>query len=281
MTKKVLIIDGYNMIHRARFEWGSRLATGENQIIYNFFRLLKSSVEMFSPDVVYFPLDGKPVKRLELYEDYKANRIEKDPTKEEIAYWESFHNQKRKIINLLRENHPVRVMYHPEQEGDDLVYFAIKQYHYSDDVVILSSDTDFIQILNEFPDNVSLYNPIAKKYRENTEYDYVSWKAMVGDKADNIPGVKGIGKKTAEKILLKKGGLDDRLADLNFKSQYEKSYELIKFADLSDIKDQVIISSSELDIDSIESAFYNMGFNSMVKESYLDKYKKTFSSLEV
>ena len=85
------------------------------------------------------------------------------------------------------------------------------KYHLDDNTVILSSDTDFIQILNLYPDNVKLYNPISKSYRQNTDYDYVAWKAMVGDRADNIPGVKGIGKKTANKILSTEGELSKRL----------------------------------------------------------------------
>lgn len=280
MSNKILIIDGYNMIHRCRFQWGGGLVKGDNQIVYNFFRVLKSTVAEFSPDIVYFPLDGVPKVRIDMDESYKANRAVDDSDPEVVAYWNYFREQKRKIISLLKRDYPIRVVFHPHQECDDLVNYIIKYIHVDDDVVIVSSDTDFIQILNEFPNRVKLYNPVSKKYRQNTPYDYVAWKAMVGDKADNIAGVKGIGKKTAEKILTKEGALDERLASAKFREPYEKSYKLIKFIDLKDEESNIIISSSDLDMDNIESEFEIMNFNSMLKEKYLSSYEEEFSKLK-
>jgi len=280
MSNKILIIDGYNMIHRCRFQWGGGLAKGDNQIVYNFFRVLKSTIAEFSPDIVYFPLDGVPQARLDQDTSYKANRKIDESDPEVVAYWEYFRSQKRKIISLLKRDYPVRVVFHPNQECDDLVNYIIKYIHTSDDIVIVSSDTDFIQILNEFPGRVKLYNPISKKYRQNTPYDYVAWKAMVGDKADNIAGVKGIGKKTAEKILTKEGALDERLESDKFREPYEKSYNLIKFIDLKSEESNIIISSSDLDMSNIESEFEIMQFNSMLKENYISSYEEEFLKLE-
>jgi len=280
MADKVLIVDGYNMIHRCRFQWGGGLAKGDNQIVYNFFRTFKATVTQFQPDVVYFPLDGTPKVRLDLDSEYKANRKIDESDPEVVAYWKYFREQKREIIRSLRENYPVRVVYHPENECDDLIYYLVKHHHYNDDVTIVSSDTDFIQILNEFSDNVKLYNPVAKKYRENTPYDYVAWKAMVGDKADNIPGVRGVGKIGAEKILLKKGGLQEKLLSDKFRESYESSYKLIKFLDLKEEESNIMITSSDLDINAIESDFEMMNFNSMLKADYLESYEQEFSRLK-
>lgn len=277
--RKVLIIDGYNMIHRCRFQWGGGPAVGEYQIAYNFFRTLRSSIEEFSPDLVYFPLDGKPAKRLELFEDYKGNRKIETEDPEEIAYWESFKRQKRLIIESLKNDYPMITVYHPNHECDDLILYLISEYHKHDNVVILSSDTDFIQILNDYPDSVRLYNPVSKKYRENTQYDYVAWKAMVGDKADNIPGVRGVGKKTATKILTTDGELSKRLKDPIFKNAFDKSYELIKLLDLEQDEDGIEFTKAELDIDSIKSLFFDMNFNSMLEENYLKKYFNTFEKI--
>lgn len=280
MSNKILVIDGYNMIHRCRFQWGGALVKGDNQIVYNFFRVLKATVAEFSPDVVYFPLDGLPKARIDIDESYKANRAIDNSDPEVVAYWKYFREQKRKIISLLKRDYPIRVVSHPNQECDDLVNYIVKYIHPDDDVVIVSSDTDFIQILNEFPSRVKLYNPVSKKYRQNTPYDYVAWKAMVGDKADNVAGVRGIGPKTAEKILLKEGALKEKLESLGFREPYQKSYNLIKFIDLKDEEDKIMITSSDLDIDSIEGEFEIMGFKSMLKEEYFSSYEQEFLKLK-
>jgi len=267
------------MIHRCRFQWGGGIATGEYQIVFNFFRTLRSLLAEFNPDVVYFPLDGKPAKRIESFAAYKANRkiVTEDP--EELAYWDSFHRQKRIIIDSLQRDYPIRTAYHPLHECDDLVPHLIDKYHPLDNIVVASSDTDFIQLLNTHPNNVKLYNPISKSYRQNTDYDYVSWKAMVGDKSDNIPGVRGIGKKTAIKILTKEGELDKRLEDETFKSNYEMSYNLIKFLDLTEDQDGIVYTQSDLDRENIAQEFERMDFKSMLGEKYLDMYFNTFNTL--
>ena len=267
------------MIHRCRFQWGGGVATGEYQIVFNFFRVLRSLLDEFSPDVVYFPLDGKPAKRIESFAAYKANRkiVTEDP--EVLAYWDSFRRQKRIIIDSLQRDYPIRTAYHPQHECDDLVPHIISKYHPSDNIIVASSDTDFIQLLNTYPNNVKLYNPIAKSYRQKTDYDYISWKAMVGDKSDNIPGVRGIGKKTAIKILEKEGELSKRLEDKTFKSSYEMSYDLIKFLDLTEDEDDIIYTQADLDDENITQEFERMDFKSMLGEKYLKKYFNTFNTL--
>lgn len=281
VSRKVLIIDGYNMIHRCRFSglsW-SGATDGDTQIIYNFFRTLRATVEEFTPDIVYFPLDGRPSKRLAMYPAYKGNRKIDSDNPEEVAYWDSFRNQKRIIIDSIKRAYPIVTVYHQDHECDDLVLHIIKEFHPMDDVVILSSDTDFIQILNDYPDTVRLYNPVSKKYRENTDYDYVSWKAMVGDKADNIPGVRRVGKKTAEKILSTEDGLEERLRDPIFKTAYDKSYSLIKLLDLSGDVDGIEYTRRLFLPDEIISMFNDLKFNSMLSEDALEKYLKTFETL--
>ena len=275
MKKKIMIIDAYNMIHRCRFQWGGGVATGDNQIVFNFLRTLRATVEKFNPDKIYFPLDGKPTVRLEMYPEYKGTRRVETTDPDEIAYWKSFKRQKNLIISMMKNHYPVTSMYHPDYECDDLVLHIVKTIYSSDDVLIVSSDTDFIQILNDYPETVSLYNPISSSYRKNTDYDYVSWKAMVGDKADNIPGVKGIGKKTASKILSTDGELEKRLKDSRFLNEYNISYDLIRLMPVDTTNLEV--STSEFNENEVRASFKNMGFDSMLKEPYYGKFVSTFS----
>jgi len=280
--KKILIVDAYNMIHRCRFNWGGGQSTGEYQIVFNFFRALKATVDKFEPDIVYFPLDGKPKARLDISDTYEANRAIETEDPEVIAYWDSFHRQKRIIIEVVKKWFPVITAYHPYFECDDIIYHLVKVHHSSDDITIVSNDTDFIQILNEFPNQVKLWNPVGSKYRENTGYDYVAWKSMVGDRSDNIPGVKGIGKKTATKILEKTGELEKRLEDSLFRERFNKSYSLIKLNDMRNEVDEIqYFTGNKLHIGSIVESFDHMGFRSILKEPYFGKFKEVFSKLLV
>jgi DNA polymerase-1 len=277
MKKSIMIIDAYNMIHRCRFQWGGGQAVGPRQIVYNFLRTLKATIAQFGPDKVYFPLDGKPSSRLELYPEYKGTRkiITTDP--DEVAYWASFKQQKNIIIDIVKSYLPITTMYHPEYECDDIVLHIIKNLHPEDDVLVVSSDTDFIQILNEYPDTVQLYNPVSSSYRQNTDYDYVSWKAMVGDKSDNIPGVKGIGKKTASKILSTDGELESRLKDSQFHNAYTTSYELIKLMPVDE--DGLEVYEPDFNEKGLREYIEELEFESILKEAYYDKFISTFSSI--
>ena len=233
-----------------------------------------------SNDFVYFVTEGSPSHRLELDENYKANRVSADLTEEELEYWSMFREQKDLIIKLVSEFLPITVVNHPMYEGDDVIYSIIKHRHADGDIEIVSSDTDFIQILNEFPDRVKLYDPIRKVYRENTPYDYVAWKAMVGDRTDNIPGVPRIGKKTATKILTTPGELGKRKSDLNFNNAFNNSYRLIKLSSIDDDLDSISFSESVLDSHAIRDCLEPMGFSFVSDKPSWERYIKTFFKLE-
>ena len=66
----ILLLDAYNLIYRAK----SGFMKGEYPVVYNFLRGLRPLVEKFSPDKVYFVLEGKPEFRINLNDAYKANR---------------------------------------------------------------------------------------------------------------------------------------------------------------------------------------------------------------
>jgi DNA polymerase-1 len=187
--------------------------------------------------------------------------------------------QKKIIIESLKNDYPIITVYHTDHECDDIVLYLIEEYHLNDETVIASSDTDFIQILNNYSDKVKLYNPVARVYRDNTEYDYVAWKAMVGDRSDNIPGVRGIGKKTATKILVTDGELDRRLEDPLFKKSFKESYNLIKLLDLTSDEEELVFTKAKLNCNNIKDDFSSMGFKSMIDEKYLNNYFNTFQNL--
>ena len=186
---KVLLLDAYNLIYRAR----SGFTKGEYSVIYNFFRGVRPLVEKFNPDKVYFVLEGKPNFRNKISNGtYKSNRK---------SAGEDFHRQKAAIINIVSKYFPFSVVKHPDLECDDTIATLVSLHAKNNDkCTIVSSDSDFIQLLNKF--NIDLYNPVRKKFIEKPEYDYVTWKALRGDNTDNISGIKGVGDKTALKLLV-------------------------------------------------------------------------------
>lgn len=271
-----LLLDSYNLIHRSRFDWGGGIATGENQIIYNFLKSIKPILEKFNPKKVFFVLDGAPKARLEVDSEYKANRKQENLTPEEEAYWKSFHQQKRTIINLAKELLPFTTVYHPDFECDDiLAYLATTT---DGDNVIISSDTDFIQAL-DISDKVRLWNPVSQQFRERLDVDYTKYKAMVGDKTDNIPGVKGIGKVGAIKILKDETLMAQKMATATFKEQFEHSYQLVKFEDIGAIKDQLQYYQGLFSEEELELLFEKLDFKSMIEQPYFSKYVEVMEKL--
>jgi DNA polymerase-1 len=280
MISKVLIIDGYNFIHRAR----SGFMIGDHSIIFNFFRNLRSLVDIHKPTQIYFVLEGVPVQRFKLLPTYKASRIV-DPIQEPKKHFElvKFHNQKDVIIRLLTQYFPISVLHHPDFECDDVIFNLIKRSSTNFEFIVASNDSDFTQLLNKFS-NVKIYNPMKKTFVEKTEYDYVAWKSLRGDGSDNIPGIPGVGDKTAEKLInddvLLREFFDDPINGQARTTQFNLNHKLISFEEWSN-EDALKMSYSTpiKNWDAIISKFDEFKFQSILKEKTWEKYVDTFNHL--
>ena len=118
---KVLLLDAYNLIYRAK----SGFTKGEYYVVYNFFRGLRPLIEKFSPDKVYFVLEGVPEFRKTLNENYKSNRVNND---------QSFHKQKAQIISIMKQCFPATSLRHPKLECDDTIATLVSVHHKKGDV---------------------------------------------------------------------------------------------------------------------------------------------------
>lgn len=265
---KVLLLDAYNLIYRAK----SGFTKGNFPIVYNFFRGLKPLVEKFSPDKVYFVLEGDPKFRNSLSSgDYKSNR----PTQDR-----SFHEQKSIIINLIKNTFPFETLKHPDLECDDTIAtYASYHARKGHDVTIVSSDSDFTQLLNIFEENFRIYNPVKKSFVEKTDYDYVTWKALRGDNTDNISGIPGIGDKTADKLCKNPELLKEVLSNPEKKSIFEKNVNLIRLVDFSNNLSEAETHLGKFDFEKLRDTFEKMEFNSMIQEKTWNKYCNTFKNL--
>ena len=264
---KVVMLDAYNLIHRAR----SGFTKGDHAIVYNFFRGVRPLIELHNPDRVYFVLEGVPKHRLAVLPDYKGDRV---------SPGDSFHRQKNTIIDLVKSAFPFQVAQAEDLECDDLIANLAK-YHDSqgDDCVIVSGDSDFIQLL-DCNSNIRLYHPIKKVYVTKPPYHYLTWKALCGDKTDNIPGIKGVGSKTAQKLCTDSELLEGFLSVPERKRIFDRNLELIALAEIENFRpcDHIKVNGS-LDVSKIRDSFSQMGFSSMLKESTWNKYTSTFKDL--
>jgi DNA polymerase I len=263
---KILLLDAYNLIYRAR----SGFLKGNHPVVYNFFRGVRPLVEKFSPDIVYFVLEGNPVFRKELNESYKANRKNQD---------RHFHEQKAMIIDIVKTCFPFQTVKHPELECDDTIATLVSKHcRNSDHCTIISSDSDFIQLLNAF-ESCQIYNPIRKKFIDKPEYDYVTWKALRGDPTDNIAGIPGIGDKTATKLMMNPEKLHETLKD-NIKRQiFERNVNLIRLVDFSASMGDMETVEGFSDFEQLYDIFEDLEFTSMLKEKTWQKYIDTFKEL--
>jgi len=270
----ILAIDFMNQAHRAR----SGFQMGPAPVVFNFFRQFKALVDQFKPTRIYVALEGRPVHRYEAMGEYKANRkVEADdPRAKEL---EKFFKQKDVIVDLLQKHFPVSVVRHATSECDDTLANLVKRSSSAVDWVLVSSDTDFIQLLQDHP-NLKLYNPVQKKFVEAPEYDYVVWKSLRGDATDNIPGVPGIGDKTAEKIALDPVLLKEYVTKSDVEPIFNRNYDLIRFKEWTNEElDAMTSSSPAKNWDAVKEVFAGYGFNSMVKDEAWQKFTSSFENL--
>jgi len=229
-------------------------------------------IEKFNPDKAYFVLEGCPKQRLALHEDYKGTRVhEKD---------DNFARERAYIIHLVKKRFPIEAVRHPDYECDDVLAHLVKS-HPEDECTVVSTDTDFLQLYNDC-DNVMIYNPVKKKFVDPPDCEYVLWKALRGDGADNIPGFKGVGDKRAHALVQDKNALtkflsegeEDRYAKL------AKNILLIRFHDLKEKEIETLErSDSQINWDDVRQEFDKMNFQSITNDKSWGKFVSTFSIL--
>ena len=206
----ILILDGNNIAFVCNTSQTLSSKKGfPTQAIYGFFESLYHYLDKFSPvDKVMIVFDGgHSIKRKKLYPAYK----ERDKTKDEEKI-KQLHLQMPKIKEMLL-CFPIDYFELHNTEADDVIAIFAQETK-EQDVVIVSSDKDFYQLINE---DVSIYNPvsIAKvRYLNSSNFkrvkglrpcQWLDYRSMTGDKGDNIPGCFGVGEKTALSIMQKFG----------------------------------------------------------------------------
>ncbi len=215
MKKKLFIIDGHALCYRAYFAFIRNPlvnSSGQNtSAIFGFSRMILTLIRDQNPDYFAIAFDP-PVKsfRFNLYEEYKANRQKMPP---------DLKTQIEEIKNLVREI-GIPVIESSDFEADDVLGTVAEKYSSPDvDVYLVTGDKDAYQLIN---DNVKIYankkgisdfeiytsDNIAEKTGLHPEL-IIDYMALMGDSSDNIPGVKGVGEKTALKLITEYSSLEN------------------------------------------------------------------------
>jgi len=213
-SPNLLIIDANNSIHRSFFAMGDLSYKGVlTGAVFGFFQEILRLQKKFDTDLVAFCFDCGDSYRVNMLPSYKSTRREKRKiyTPEEKKYHKELYRQ----LRLLRDEYLPEIgfrniFYKEGFEADDLIATTVQQAHEQCFTsTIVSTDKDLYQLLNEM---VDIWNPPTKKlitfatFEEEWGLSPKKWaraKAIAGDVTDDVPGIDGVGLKTAAKYLRK------------------------------------------------------------------------------
>ena len=206
MNKKLLLVDGNSMLFRAYYAtaYGKPMTSSTGlptNAIYGFALMLKKAIEIVQPDYILVPFDaGKHTFRHDLYADYKGGR---KPAPDELVAQFS-------LVRDYLDSFNIKWVEKADIEADDLIGTMAK--HSKDcHTVIFSSDHDLLQLVDNNIEVMLMKKGLTELEIVTPEYlketmgivpsQIIDLKGLMGDNSDNIPGIAGIGEKTALKLL--------------------------------------------------------------------------------
>ncbi len=209
------LIDGNSYVYRAYYAIrGLSNSKGfPTNAIYGFTNMLLKIIREKKPDNIVVTFDSPvPTERHRIYEEYKAQRPETPgDLVEQLPYI-------RKIISAFN----IKIFEIPGYEADDIIGTIAKKVASEEiDVFIVTADKDMLQLVNN---KVKIYDPMKDKILDEryTKERFgvvperiTEFLALAGDAVDNIPGIKGVGEKTAKELLSEFKSLDDLLDNTN------------------------------------------------------------------
>jgi DNA polymerase-1 len=253
MVEKLLLIDAMNLVFRAYFAFVNRplrTTDGFNTgAIFGFVKMVRKALEDVEPTHVAVAFEGGPTFRNELYPEYKANRAAApDELKAQVE-----------PVKEIAEAMGISVLEVTGAEADDVIATLARKAEGFDEVVILTGDKDLMQLVD---DRVHILAPKSGVTDvEELDSEHVMQKtgvrpeqirdllALAGDSSDNVPGVSGIGNKTAAKLLAEFGTLDAIYADLERVSAGKTRAALEKYADDVKVYARLVSLNDDVELD--------------------------------
>ncbi|OZV71094.1 DNA polymerase I [Winogradskyella aurantia] len=289
--KRLFLVDAYALIFRGYYAFikNPRInSKGEDtSAIMGFMNSLLDVIKRERPDHLAVCFDkGGSVDRVEMFEAYKANR---DETPEGIRTAIPY------IHDILKAMH-IPIMVKEGYEADDVIGTLSRQAEKEGyKVFMVTPDKDFAQLVT---DNIFMYRPVfgggyetwgipevQKKFEVATPEQVIDFLGMMGDASDNIPGLPGVGEKTAKKFIKQFGSMEGLLENTHelkgkMKEKVEANAELGKLSkELAKIMLDVPVTFDakdfELDhpdIDKVKEIFQELEFRRLT-----DNFLKTFA----
>jgi DNA polymerase-1 len=259
-SPRLFLVDGYALIYRAFFALVSRPLTtskGENtSAAWGIANFLQRLLERHKPDYLGWVHDSGLSFRHERYPAYKATR---EKLTEELQA--DFDRGMERICQIL-EAHRIPIISLPGYEADDVIGTLVKKsVERSLNVVVVSGDKDFQQLVGP---GVWLLNP-GRGGPAGVEEHWVGvenanerlgvppnrvtdYLALVGDSSDNVPGVKGIGDKTAVELVAQFGDLESILAHVQDISKKRPREALLEHAENARLSKELVTIRVDLDV---------------------------------
>ncbi len=289
---RLFLVDGYALIYRAFFALMTRpLSTsrGENtSAAWGVANFLKRLIAVHKPELLGWVHDAGASFREELYPEYKATR---EKLTDEL---QADFNQGLERITQLLAAYRVPVLAVPGFEADDVIgTLAARGVESGYNVVIVSGDKDFQQLVRP---GVWLLNP-GRGGPASVEEQWVGiengsvrlgvppervtdYLALVGDTSDNVPGVRGIGEKTAQELIGQFGALENILAHASEVTKKRPREALLEHAALARLSKQLVTIHCDVpvafdpatltvgtpDTQALRHLFLELEFASLLKE---------------
>ena len=281
----VLLIDGHSQAYRAYFGMKTPLSTREGEptaAVYGFARKLLATLREVKPDYVAVAFDTGDTWRHAEFPEYKATRD---------AMPDDMRTQMTRIEAMLRAFN-IPILTYTNYEADDILgTLAHEAGGEGYDVLVMTGDRDMFQLVDE--QVKILYtsggpNPVTSAYgleqvQERyglTPQQFIDFKALTGDSSDNIPGVPGVGEKTAIKFLQQYGTLDELYAHVDEISGPKTRQSLIDAHEQVLRNRRLVTINTDLDIhfdadkcrlrdydqDALIALFNELEFRSLIKE---------------
>lgn len=238
------LVDGSGYIFRAYFALPQNLTNPEGLpvgAVLGFTNmLLKLLTDLKAPYIAVIFDAARKNFRNDIYPDYKANRD--DPPEDLIPQFPLFR--------VATEAFGIPAIEQEGYEADDLIAaYAREAAEQGRKVVIVGTDKDLMQLVDGHGDTVRLYDPIKGKYLGPAEVEekfgvppekVTDVQALAGDSTDNIPGVPGIGVKTAAQLIVEYGDLETLLSRAEEIKQPARRTKLVENADLARVSKKLV-----------------------------------------
>ena len=281
-ARRLFLLDGHSLAYRAFFALPMSLATTTGQVtnaVYGFTSMVIKLLTEERPDLIAVAFDmGAPTVRLEMDAQYKAGRRE-TPT--------DFTSQLGLISEVLETLRIPIVRVEGHEADDALGTLAVRAAAAGIHATIVTADRDFFQLVG--PDITVMFN--RKGISDIVSYDesaieerfglpperYLEYVALKGDTSDNIPGVPGVGEKTATKLVQQYGSVEEILAHTSeLKGRLRENVEaaadrLALNKDLARIVTDVELpvgpedlEMGEWDLEEVRRLFHSLEFRSLL-----------------